>query len=172
MKSLKWKTVCFNVEANRNTKFHFQMESWLTSSHFLHSRRKTLTQDVVVLQFIWSNFQLLKNQALMLTLMNLVLLIMKKKAAQSFPVCQFFSCSSISKDILLFWEVILLQTIVCWEEARELIDTAFSNIRFACVHNKPGLDHEMVILFNVTWGLRTFIPWLRPHQGPYHALRS
>lgn len=89
-KVLKWKTVCFNVEANRNTKFHFQMESWLTSSHFLHLRRKTLTQDVVVLQFIWSNFQLLKNQALMLTLMNLVLLIMKKKAAQSFQVCLSF----------------------------------------------------------------------------------
>lgn len=61
------------------------------SHHFLHLRRKPLTQDAVVLQSTWSNFQLLKNQVLMHTSMNLVLLIMKKKAAQSFPVClEFF----------------------------------------------------------------------------------
>lgn len=53
---------------------------------------------------------------------------MKKKAAQSFPVCLeffffFFFSSPISKDILLFGEMIVMQIDFFWEEARELIVT-------------------------------------------------
>lgn len=171
MKSLKWKTVRFNVEANRNTRFHFQMESWLTSSHFLHSRRKTLTHDVVVLQFIWSNFQLLKNQALMLTLMNLVLLIMKKKAVQSILVCLSFFF------LFVFFFLFNLQR-------HSLI---LGNDSYADCHilgKGKGINSEILLLIlnlhvfkinqfwnmkwwffkiYMTWGLKTFIQWLRPY---------
>lgn len=98
----------------------------------------------------------------MLTLVNLVLLIMKKKAVQSFLVCLsvFFSpppSSSISKDILLFGKIILMQIAIFWEEARELIVIyCSSHIRFARVQNKPVLKHEMVSLYNVTHGLKMF----------------
>lgn len=73
---------------------------------------------------------------------------MKKKAAQSFHMSEFFFPFSVSKDIPLFWETILMQMAIFWEGSRELIvDTASSISRFACVQNKPVLEHEMMIFF-------------------------
>ena len=97
----------------------------------------------------------------MLTLVNLILLVMKKKVVQSFLVCLSFFFSpfffSFQKTFSYLGKLFLMQIAIFWEEARELIVIyCSSHIRFARVQNKPVLKHEMVSLYNVTRGLKIF----------------
>lgn len=161
MKSLQWETVCFNVKSNRNTEFHFQMESWLASPHFLHSRRKTLTQDVVVLQFIWSNFQLLRNQTLMFILTNLYYLQWRRKQSRVFWCVWVFFFFFLENDSYANCHVLgRVKGINNGRLLLVILDLQMFEI-------KPVLEHKAVILYNATWSFKTFIQFLGTWQAQY-----